>query len=537
MQTIRICLLINLAVATSTVSAQDKPSSEAGTWIRQLSQISGDFRQVLLVVQPEKIGELTFNGQRLMRHSRVEPLVRFDVTQLARRGRNCVAIGSAEKQLTDVSVGLFVDGRRISNQNCKTTVVSPPVGWRQSDFNDRDWKKATFTVVEEWSNASELKWKTTRKRQPGSPLFQADDHVVLLGATFIERAQRFGHLETELSLATEHTDLTFRNLGWSGDTVFAESRGIFDSPERGYERMVEHVRSEEPSVILICYGQNEAMQFSADTDGDRFLNQLGRLCDDLAPTGAEIVLISPHPVFGPASRWNERISEYVAAIKGFARESDLRFVDLNTDFLRDMTVQLQKSIGASDSEVVSAMDPDLMGMLSDNGMHWNELGYRFASQVLADRLVGSDTQTAIVRVSRDEAVSDDVQISDFQTNDEAITFEVSATMSHREIKIAAGGELFGAEISMNGKSVAAGQTVPWVNTADSSKLRQLIVRKNELYFHRWRPQNITYLFGFRKHEQGNNAAEIAMFDPRIAEIEDQIRALRQNYKVSVKIER
>ena len=36
------------------------------------------------------------------------------------------------------------------------------------------------------------------------------------------------------------------------------------------------------------------------------------------------------------------------------------------------------------------------------------------------------------------------------------------------------------------------------------KIRKLIVDKNELYFHQSRPQNQAYLWGFRKHEQGNN---------------------------------
>jgi len=58
-------------------------------------------------------------------------------------------------------------------------------------------------------------------------------------------------------------------------------------------------------------------------------------------------------------------------------------------------------------------------------------------------------------------------------------------------------------------------------------LRQLILKKNELYFHRWRPQNVTYLFGFRKHEQGNNAADIARFDPFIRELEQQIQKAQQ----------
>jgi hypothetical protein len=65
------------------------------------------------------------------------------------------------------------------------------------------------------------------------------------------------------------------------------------------------------------------------------------------------------------------------------------------------------------------------------------------------------------------------------------------------------------------------------NHTQYEQLRTLIMNKNELYFYRWRPQNITYLYGFRKHEQGNNAAEIAMFDPLIDELEKQIQAVQR----------
>jgi hypothetical protein len=58
------------------------------------------------------------------------------------------------------------------------------------------------------------------------------------------------------------------------------------------------------------------------------------------------------------------------------------------------------------------------------------------------------------------------------------------------------------------------------------KLRQTIIAKNELYFHRWRPANITYLFLFRKYEQGQNAREIPQFDPLVAEKEKEIAKLR-----------
>ena len=56
-------------------------------------------------------------------------------------------------------------------------------------------------------------------------------------------------------------------------------------------------------------------------------------------------------------------------------------------------------------------------------------------------------------------------------------------------------------------------------------LRRATIAKNRLFFHRWRPENETYLFGFRKHEQGKNGAEIVEFDPLIAEQEAAIAKL------------
>ncbi len=57
-------------------------------------------------------------------------------------------------------------------------------------------------------------------------------------------------------------------------------------------------------------------------------------------------------------------------------------------------------------------------------------------------------------------------------------------------------------------------------------LRAAVMAKDTLFFNRWRPQNETYLFGFRKHEQGQNAKEIPMFDPLIAEGDNTIQKLK-----------
>ena len=68
--------------------------------------------------------------------------------------------------------------------------------------------------------------------------------------------------------------------------------------------------------------------------------------------------------------------------------------------------------------------------------------------------------------------------------------------------------------------------IPDVPAPALEPLRKEVVAKDFLFFNRWRPQNETYLFGFRKHEQGQNAKEIPMFDPLIAEADKKIADLK-----------
>jgi hypothetical protein len=63
------------------------------------------------------------------------------------------------------------------------------------------------------------------------------------------------------------------------------------------------------------------------------------------------------------------------------------------------------------------------------------------------------------------------------------------------------------------------------STLESDAYRELaglVLRKDELFFHRQRPQNETYLMLFRKHEQGNNMVELPEFDALVDQYESQI---------------
>jgi lysophospholipase L1-like esterase len=107
--------------------------------------------------------------------------------------------------------------------------------------------------------------------------FKDGDRVVLIGSTLIEREQRYGYWEAELTSRYPDKNITFRNLGWSGDTVWGEGRAGFDSIAEGYKRLVDHVRAEKPTVIIVGYGTNES--FAGPEDLPRFEQQLKKLLD------------------------------------------------------------------------------------------------------------------------------------------------------------------------------------------------------------------------------------------------------------------
>ena len=163
-----------------------------------------------------------------------------------------------------------------------------------------------------------------------SPIvFEKGDRVVFVGGTFVERMSKFGYLETALTLALHDKKLTFRNLGWSADTVRGESRG-YDKPQTGYANLLANVRKAEPTLLFLAYGAAE----SWETDPVKFSADYQRLLDDLKPLGARMVLVSPilqenwgKPMPDP-SKHNADLTTYAAAIRELAQKNTLPYLDL-----------------------------------------------------------------------------------------------------------------------------------------------------------------------------------------------------------------
>ncbi len=521
-----------------SVAAAEGKSAAWGRWAVDGSGTVPE--AATLAIASDSRCSLYVNGQRLLKYDvfpaadgQVSARV-FDVQPLLRPGRNMVAVevqGEAAGATFGVLLKLVRSGQsQVVGGPWKQAPAPPPVGWEQTDFNDRDWKElkavsqtpplAATVRIPEKTESPALK-RTARRSLPFE--FQDGDHVVLVGATFVERAQLSEHLESVLAGTLGNRRVTFRNLGWSADTVFAESRGIFDAPAVGYLRMVEHIRAEEPTAAILCYGQNEALL--AGMNPEQFSRQFGQFIDELLASGIPCVVVSPHQLF-PAkppipspARFNPRIRLFGEAAGSVAQSRQLPFVDLFSDFNSSM------------QSVNAVLHPDRQGLdgLADNGMHLTEQGYACAALVIRERLLGIAANPAVLQINvpSGQVEGQGVEVADVNFSDDRrqVTLKVRpATLSPLPIA---------AQISVAGSEKPATALV----FADSgySALRQLILKKNELYFHRWRPQNVTYLFGFRKHEQGNNAADIARFDPFIREVEQQIQQAQQPQWTTVTI--
>jgi lysophospholipase L1-like esterase len=203
--------------------------------------------------------------------------------------------------------------------------VLPP---RTSSFGIRTVKAFTALVI---CGAIFCDWVS--HATAGAFELQDGDRVVLLGSTLVEHEQSSGYWETMLTARFPDRNIVFRNLGWSGDTVYADAWAGFGTTAEGFRELKEHVEALQPTVIFLCYGANESFAGAGGLPG--FEAGLATLLDTLAATKARIVLVTPTPQedLGPPlpdpAAHNQDLSLYRDAIARTAKNRGLRILDLH----------------------------------------------------------------------------------------------------------------------------------------------------------------------------------------------------------------
>lgn len=399
-----------------------------------------------------------------------------------------------------------------------------------------------------------------KPRPPGKFELLDGDRVAFIGDTLIERMQSNDYIETALTVRYPDRNITFRNLGWSGDTVFGDSRASFGTTADGFRQLRDRVSDFRPTVVFLGYGGGHS--FDGATGLPRFLSGMETLVAMLSETKPAIVVLSPirhedlgRPLPDPAQH-NRNRALYRDALRQFAAARSFPFVDL-FDLLGDGT----------------PTNPPRP--LTDNGIHLSEYGYWRSAAALEQTFGWTSTEWGIefdsdgkpakangTKLSDIEATADRVRFTALDDRlpmprpavrpPEGTTGNMRAIRVHDRMGLNFETRMDGAMypsrvIRMSGLPLGRyvmkvdGLPVAEFHASDQptevklvtgpefeqvEKLRQTALAKNELFFHRWRPQNETYLLGFRKHEQGQNAREIPMFDPLIGEKEAAIAKLR-----------
>jgi lysophospholipase L1-like esterase len=383
------------------------------------------------------------------------------------------------------------------------------------------------------------------------PLIKSGDRVVFLGGTFIERMQNYGHVEAEI--AARVSRVTFRNLGWSGDNVWGESRAVFGTVSQGFERLQRDMTLAKPSVIIISYGVNEA---HAGKDGlSRFIAGYQILLDALERHEATIVLVTPRyyenlgPPLPDPRVYNSKLKLYIEAIDSLAKSQNLSVVHLSERKSIEMD-KVKNEVQPNNWRVL----PEHSGLTS-NGIHFTSRGYQTLAQGIADGLglpksIFSVTETkgTNVDVTNYVATLDSVKFVmtpnripslGLSTNFDDV--EVNANQVRLRITDLRAGR-YGVYIDdikvlrSTANELKIGVTLPTsFQHSVVKRAYELTAEKNTMFFHRHRPQNETYLFLFRKHEQGNNAVEIPQFDPIVDGFEKKIQAIQNSTSYRVEI--
>ena len=366
---------------------------------------------------------------------------------------------------------------------------------------------------------------SAQAQDPPRFFLEDGDAVVLAGDGLVENAQHFGYVETALTV--RRPGLTFRNIGWSGDTVFGEAREHYTYPPTGFEHLVEQLTSPKPSVAVLAYGGGLA--FEDHEALSEAIEGYHALLDTLAARDIRCVLVSPVPHDEHASpnpnaaALNERLTAARDAFRDVAARRGCGWADV-FDAMAEEYAQ-----AASEGNA-----------LTEYGVRLNEAGYRALARRLVEAMEPLPPDLAVdVSIDGNSGAISGGARRDGDAQEPGvyriIPHRLPAPGETRRIAIA-GLPRGTYRLSAGGKTLAEGSARAWreglavrhpAETRQRAALRRAIVEKNRLYFRQYRPQNETYLVGFRQYEQGQNAPELVELDPILHEKENEIGRLRR----------
>lgn len=209
--------------------------------------------------------------------------------------------------------------------------------------------------------------------------FKKGDRVCIVGNSLADRMQHNGWLEALLQSGGHDLELSFRNLGVSGDQVNFRPRSAgWSSPEA-------HLSHCEADVVFALFGYNES--FKGKEGLKDFVRDLENMIKSYRKmkfngrTQTRIVLFSPiahenlnSELLPDGKANNIRLSMYAEAMKNVADKMDVGFIDLYQHSLKWYMETKQP--------------------LTINGIHLSDHGYKKLAQEIAPLLLNKSVKAS-----------------------------------------------------------------------------------------------------------------------------------------------
>jgi len=395
------------------------------------------------------------------------------------------------------------------------------------------------------------------------------DRVVFLGDSITEGGKYTTYLQAYALTRHPQWQLTFRNVGWRGDTAWlrcryaTDEKALFAANETIQQKMVSDavayglgrdVFPLRPTVVTVSMGMNDSYSGRTEEAYPPFIRAETKIVRVLKDHGVRVALLTPQAMEGSGpppdlDGGNKALKIFSNGIKDVAAKTGVPFVDQYNPYLAICV----SAHAAKPHELLyrnggDRIHPSALGQTIQAWIILKALG---ASSLVSRAEINSATKTIVAaKACRIEKLTVADGVMSFDRSDDALPMPIApeaapalklapilADLNRYELQIT--GLAPGSyELSIDSEAVAkltAAELAKGWNLAASAgpitqqgqELLKQIGEKDELFYSRWRKVQLFEVPEWTQKPAGMRTAELARLEQKIAEVENHIERSRQ----------